>query len=347
MLGYVGQIDEARRNALIYQLQKQRLDYARFHVQKVALLKQISDQDNHFNSQLLSHSPTNTPVPATPKSPPNYSVKVRRSSDPSNNPSNDHLPQPDPFTDPPSEIVSTTSRYTTASTICDTLSHALAFFTSKEGRTSPFDHLEDTNTSSKVEEIILLGQGFEGASASSTLERKERIVDQRKVVDEQVHFVHEHIRSYRLETVLNLAGSEILDQIKVGEQRTAEEKTKYLEDTREDGEVNRNRPTRWEDQPVMFQKDAEWSRTTPVKERAVQEGIQGLQGSGQRLVDQPADLTTAFKYQEDQCVDQQLSNQRGPIVHTESISTPVREKAVQQGWRFRIPVRNHRSSQNI
>ncbi|KAI1713279.1 actin domain-containing protein [Ditylenchus destructor] len=246
----IEEADEEARNALIFQLQKQRLDYARLHVKKVALLRKLVDSDAdqvtfspHHRGQhtFTNHAESSTNVwpdkRGTSQRTTTYSVKVRRVSGEEQIQQSDELrtetePESDPFKAPirgidtdqstSYEDIPASTRYTQPSNICDTLENALSFFqrsttnapkSSSPGRTSPFDHLEETNIGTKVDEVILLGSGPDGPSASSTLERKERIIDQRQIVDQQVHFIHEHIKSYRLETVLSLAEAQLLSEL--------------------------------------------------------------------------------------------------------------------------------------
>ncbi|CAD5221417.1 unnamed protein product [Bursaphelenchus okinawaensis] len=64
-----------------------------------------------------------------------------------------------------------------------------------------FDDESDQTTTSH--EKILFGHGEHGSSADAVIERRDRFRDKREVTDEQIRYIHEHVRSYRLETVLN------------------------------------------------------------------------------------------------------------------------------------------------
>lgn len=72
---------------------------------------------------------------------------------------------------------------------------------------------DDENDSTVISrETIIFGDGATGASADAIIERRDLFRDKRQVTEEQIRYVHEHIRSYRLETILNRDQADYLEE---------------------------------------------------------------------------------------------------------------------------------------
>lgn len=67
----------------------------------------------------------------------------------------------------------------------------------------PFHHTEESEFDSKVNDVIVLGVGTEGPSANATIHKREKILDERHAAQNEIRFIHEHTKTYRLETVLH------------------------------------------------------------------------------------------------------------------------------------------------
>jgi hypothetical protein len=96
------------------------------------------------------------------------------------------------------------TREATSRSDSDSINAARKFFQERfaEGM-HPMNYDDENDETVVSRETILLGNGPNGASADAVIERRDIYRDKRQVTDEQIRYVHEHIRSYRLETILN------------------------------------------------------------------------------------------------------------------------------------------------
>ncbi|KAI6181302.1 hypothetical protein M3Y98_00814600 [Aphelenchoides besseyi] len=222
-------LDEGdERSWLIYRLQRQRLLYARYHVRKVAILKKLAD----YGTLTLPGDEMESIAREARDLRQMTTEDVRLMEDHLRRHSTDaghgHSTSFHQHSHGNHEAKRETWRAyfnalfdrlhgshheeeheTTTRRNCDTIEAARRFYAEQFARGfEPIsdDHEDESWVTSR--ETILFG-GNEtsnyaavGASANATIERRDHYRDQRHVTDEEIRYVHEHVRSYRLEATL-------------------------------------------------------------------------------------------------------------------------------------------------
>ncbi|KAI6207132.1 hypothetical protein M3Y94_00994900 [Aphelenchoides besseyi] len=213
---------------LIYRLQRQRLLYARYHVRKVAILKKLADRgtltlpgdemENIAREARDLRQMTTEDVRLmedhlrrhTADAGHGHSTSFHQHSH--GNQESKRETWKAYFNALFDRLHGSHHREedeTTTRRNCDTIEAARRFYAEQFARGfEPIsDHHEDDSWVTSRETILFGGNetsngGAVGASANATIERRDHYRDQRQVTDEEIRYVHEHVRSYRLEATL-------------------------------------------------------------------------------------------------------------------------------------------------
>ncbi|CAD5227523.1 unnamed protein product [Bursaphelenchus xylophilus] len=199
--------DAEERNWLIYRLQRQRLLYARYNVRKVGVLKKLAQSGKlHLPSEELKVSSAMDLTTDQERLIEAHLQEQAASQKPSSSTDTTGHRQSwnEYFQALAHRLYGAAPEFDSTIQICDSVVPARRFY-----RDAFADHLQpqsfddETDQTVTSHETIVFGNAVNGASADAIVERRDRFRDKREVNDDHIRYIHEHIRSYRLETVLN------------------------------------------------------------------------------------------------------------------------------------------------